>query len=188
MDESTNIEQASTVHDAPPSTDDIIADQPSVSDGPPNLLNRSTSELLSFAIQGWEIPAHVNSMPTSFLLTALDLILDGITTIEALLQRKVTHFNKLKNLLPTMGARMASLPPERVPDSTLEEYQTLLEEFEEMRAEMKDEKLAEINEKIAKLVATAQQWVLEVQRRLSVARAEMDGEAVRMIEDWRQKW
>lgn len=188
MDESNNSGQASIVHDVSPSTDDIIAVQPSVSDGPPNLLNRSTSELLSFAIQGWEIPAHVNSMPTSFVLTALDLILDGITTIEALLQRNATHFHELKDLLPTMAARIASLPPEIFPDSTWEEYETLLEDFVEMRAEMKDEKLAEIKEKIAKLVAVAQQWVKEVQRRLSVGRAEMDGEAVRMIEDWREKW
>jgi len=108
--------------------------------------------------------------------------------MEAVLQRKVTILHEIKDLLPTVRVLIASQPEQRVPDTTLVQYETLIGEWEETRAEMRDGGLARSKENVTKLVGLARQWVEEVERRLSVGRGETDGEAERMIGNWIAEW
>lgn len=188
MENFNTVEHASTMHHVPHSTNDMITNLPSVPERPLESPNHSISELLSHAVRKFEIPTHLNSIPTCSLLTATTTVLKSITSLEAILQRKVTILHKIKDLLPTVGVLIASQTEQTIPDGTLVQYETIKGEWEEMRAEMKDEELAKSKENVTKLIGIARQWVEEVQRRLGVGRGEMDGEAVRMIEDWIEKW
>lgn len=189
MDELNTVGQASTVHYCLPSTNDIITNQTSISERPLESPSPSMSELFSNAVQKFEIPAHLNCIPTCCLLTTTTRILESITSMEAVLQRKVTILHENKDLLPTVGVLIASQPEQGVMDRTLVlQYETIKGEWEGTRAEMRDGGLARSKENVTKLVGLARQWVEEVERRLGVGRGEIDGEAERRIGEWIEKW
>lgn len=188
MDEFNTMGRASILHCCPSSTNDFMADQPSVSDGLLESPNWSMSELFSNTVKKFEIPTHLNCIPTCCLLTATTGILEIITSLEAILQRKVTILHEIKGVLPTAKILVASQPRQEVPGKTLVQYETIKGEWEATRAEMRGGGLAESKENVTKLVGMARQCLEEMQQRLGVGRDEIDGDAERMIRDWIAEW